>query len=411
MAGTGLDEHHALLHELAVRTLELHRQGGGSVWGAASAIGAYSAELSPVRLHAGAARELKLDRLGDFGGTDALLALLNVLFQVSFARPDHAEAALFLQPTEGVVIGNPGGDAHPAGLGTGAPLCGLDQAVGSHHGWVWAKCVFQSVGGQGRANHGVVLGLVTHPLLAAFPGQLDPPREGAVRAGQADVHAAQGHTAHRAIQASALVFAAALEGLSAPVHRATEDAGSSIFGGAHADLAVGRRAKVTEESLVRVAGVALRAQLAQLLGADAAAAAAVQHEAHARRAARRRRGRALALSAAVLAGGRPAAEGEEEHEGEAERAHGGGHGLGAVDGAGGGAECAAAKWARCAGPEPGRRLWPEVGAWTCRAVVSGAVGRGGCRRAGGGRSPAVGVALAASSQRGRVVVWTRLGNR
>lgn len=147
MAGTGLDEHHAPLHDLTVRTLELHRKGGGSVGGAAASICAYSAELSPVGLHAGAARKLKFDRLGDFGGTDALFALLNVLFQVSFARPDHAEAALLLQPAEGVVVGNPGGDAHPTGLGTGTPLCGLDQAVGSNHSWVWAKRVFQSVSG------------------------------------------------------------------------------------------------------------------------------------------------------------------------------------------------------------------------------------------------------------------------
>lgn len=77
---------------------------------------------------------------------------LNVLFQVGFARPDHAQAALLLQPAEGVVIGNPGGDAHPTGLGTGAPLCGLDQAVGPDHSWVWAKCVFQSVSCESRAH-------------------------------------------------------------------------------------------------------------------------------------------------------------------------------------------------------------------------------------------------------------------
>lgn len=75
----------------------------------------------------------------------------------------------------------------------------------------------------------MVLGLVAHPLLAAFPGELDPPRERAVRAGQADVHAAQGHAAHRPVQASALVLAAALEGLSAPVHRSSKDAGGTIF--------------------------------------------------------------------------------------------------------------------------------------------------------------------------------------
>lgn len=77
---------------------------------------------------------------------------LNVLFQVSFTRPDHAEAALLLQSAESVVIGNPGGDAHPTGLGTGTPLCGLDQAVGSHHSWVWAKRVFQSVSCESRAH-------------------------------------------------------------------------------------------------------------------------------------------------------------------------------------------------------------------------------------------------------------------
>lgn len=199
---------------------------------------------------------------------------LNAFFQVSSARPDHAEAALLLQPAEGVVIGNAGGDAHPAGLGTGTPLCGLDQAVGPDHSWVWAKRVFQSVScesrapkhkvrhqdktfspslgkvredsapggrittvterqvpltGKGWANHRVVLGLIAHPLLAAFPRQLDPPREGAVRAGQADVHATQGHAAHRPVQASALVLAAALERLSTPVDRSSKDAGGTIF--------------------------------------------------------------------------------------------------------------------------------------------------------------------------------------
>lgn len=77
---------------------------------------------------------------------------LDVLLQVSFARPDHAQAALLLQPAEGVVIGHPGGDAHPTGLGTGTPLCGLDQAVGPNHSWVWAKRVFQPVCCESRAH-------------------------------------------------------------------------------------------------------------------------------------------------------------------------------------------------------------------------------------------------------------------
>lgn len=261
MAGTGLDEHHVLFHDLAIGTFEFHGQGGGSVRCAASPVRAHPTELSPVGLHTAAAGKFELDRLGDFRGTDALFALLNVLFQISFTRPDHAETTLLLQSAEGIVVGNPGGDAHPTGLGTGTPFCGLDQAVGSHHSWVWAKCVFQSVGRQGRANHSATLGLITHPFLTAFPRQLNSSREGAVRAGQADVHAAQGHAAHSPVQASALIFAAALEGLTAAVHRPTEDTGCTIFGGAHADLAVGRRAEVAVEALVWVAGVTLCAQL------------------------------------------------------------------------------------------------------------------------------------------------------
>lgn len=212
---------------------------------------------------------------------------------------------------------------------------------------------------------------------------------------------------------------------------------------AHADLAVGRGAEVAEEALVRVAGVALSAQLAQLLGAYAAAAAAVQHQADAGGAARRR-GRALALAAAVLAGG--GLQGAEGGQPGARPSHrralpfpgeslptGAGRRWGlhaltrlqranrstkakrteprpAADMVGAlRTEARSTRQGRPGGCGAGggtvdRGLGPEVGSWTRRAVVSGAVGRGGCRQAGGGRSPVVGVALAASSQRGRVVV-------
>lgn len=76
MAGTGLDEHHVLFHDLAIRAFELHWQSGSSVWCAAAAVCAHPTELSPVCLHTGAARKLKLDRLGDFRCPDALFALL-----------------------------------------------------------------------------------------------------------------------------------------------------------------------------------------------------------------------------------------------------------------------------------------------------------------------------------------------
>lgn len=120
-----------------------------------------------------------------------------------------------------------------------------------------------------------------------------------------------------------------------------------------------------------VAGVTLSAQFSQLLGADAAAAASVQHQAHAGGAARRRFGCALTLRAAVLAGSRPGAEGD-EHQGEADGTGvGGEHGLGAAGG----------RTAGCRGDERrGRSLdsdGAEVGVLTLQAVASGVVGWAG----------------------------------
>lgn len=321
MAGTGLDEHHFPFHDLSIGALELHGEGGCSVGCAAAPVSADTTELSSVRLHAGAARQLKLDGLGDFWGANALFAFLDVLLQVSFARSDHAQSALLLQSAESIIIGDPGRDAHATGLGASTPLSSLHQAIGTHHGGVWAVSVFQSVGGQCGSHRRLLLGLVADPLLTALAGELHPPRVGAVRAGQADVHAAEGHAAHRAVQAGALVLAAALEGLAAPVHHAGEDAGRSVPSGADADAAVGGGAEVAEEPFVVVAGVALGAQLAQLLGADAAAAAAIEHQGDAGGAAGAGPRAALALPAALLAAHLRAEEGEQQGDGEA----GGGH--------------------------------------------------------------------------------------
>lgn len=166
---------------------------------------------------------------------------------------------------------------------------------------------------------------------------------------------------------------------------------------AHADLAVGGGAEIAEEPLVWVAGVTLCAQFSQLLGADAAAAAAVQHQAHAGGAARRRFGCALTLCAAVLArsrlrrgrGGRSVcdrsslcplsvpsvspgaylgAEGE-EHQGEADgTCDGGEHGCGAAGG------CTTG----CRGDERrGRSLDSDRGGGWCLDAPGGGVW--GCR--------------------------------
>lgn len=90
----------------------------------------------------------------------------------------------------------------------------------------------QKLTSQSRSDCGLffVLGLVTHPFLTAFAWQLHSSWVGAVGTGQADIHAAQRHTAHGTVQARALVFAAALEGLSTPVHHASEDTGGPIPG-------------------------------------------------------------------------------------------------------------------------------------------------------------------------------------
>lgn len=76
VAGAGLDEHHALLHDLPVGAFELHGQGGGPVGGAAAAVQADSAELGPVRLGGGAAGDLELHGLGDPRCADALFPFL-----------------------------------------------------------------------------------------------------------------------------------------------------------------------------------------------------------------------------------------------------------------------------------------------------------------------------------------------
>lgn len=76
VAGTGLDEHHVLLHDFSIGTFELHGQGGGPVRGAAAAVQADAAELWPVGLGGGAAGDLKLHGFGDSGSTDALFPFL-----------------------------------------------------------------------------------------------------------------------------------------------------------------------------------------------------------------------------------------------------------------------------------------------------------------------------------------------
>lgn len=54
---------------------------------------------------------------------------LNVLGDIHLAGPHVAQAAFLQQPALVVVVGNPGGDAQPAGLWAGTPGWGVNDAV------------------------------------------------------------------------------------------------------------------------------------------------------------------------------------------------------------------------------------------------------------------------------------------
>lgn len=84
--------------------------------------------------------------------------------------------------------------------------------------------------GQRGAHEAVLVGRIALPLLAALPWNLDPPRHGAVGAGQPHIHGAERHAAHGAVQTGALVLTAALESLSALVHGASEHTGGAVAG-------------------------------------------------------------------------------------------------------------------------------------------------------------------------------------
>lgn len=116
MACACLNEHHLLLHDLTIRTLELYWEGGCSVRSAATAICANPTKLGSVGLHTCAARKLKLDWFGNFWSADAFLSFLNVFLQISLTRSDHAETALFLKSAVLIVIGNASRDSHTTGL-------------------------------------------------------------------------------------------------------------------------------------------------------------------------------------------------------------------------------------------------------------------------------------------------------
>lgn len=71
---------------------------------------------------------------------------------------------------------------------------------------------------------------IAHPLLATLPWHLHPAWHRAVGTGQSDVHPAEWHATHGAVQTRALVFTAALEGLAAAIHHSVKHTGSTFSG-------------------------------------------------------------------------------------------------------------------------------------------------------------------------------------
>lgn len=76
--------------------------------------------------------------------------------------------------------------------------------------------------GEAAQCSGLSLGL-THPLLAALSGHLDPAWRGAVRPGQHDVQVAVWHTGNLPVTAHTLVLTAGEEGLAVLIDRTVQN--------------------------------------------------------------------------------------------------------------------------------------------------------------------------------------------
>lgn len=73
--------------------------------------------------------QTKADSVSSSRGAPRSSPHLDVLGYVHLTRPHVAQAAFLQEPALVVVVGNPGGDAQPAGLGAGTPGWGVHNAV------------------------------------------------------------------------------------------------------------------------------------------------------------------------------------------------------------------------------------------------------------------------------------------
>lgn len=287
VAGTGQDHHDRSPAGFTVGTLELHQGGLGSVGGAAAGVCAGATVARLVGLDAGAVLIGEVDGFVAPHHPLTLTASLwrnrcqlgLVLLVVTWS--DHTQPALFHHLTPTVLIGDPGGHPHAAGLRAGPPLCGLLNAVQTGVKTVKAYCVLLTKGGHGEASQGTGFSLgLAHPLLAALSGHLDPAWHWAVRPRQHHVQIAAWHTGDLPIMAKTLVFTAGEEGLAVLIDRTIQNTDLSFISSTGTGSLVDVCAVVTLQTFACVTRIHVRAELPSLTGTHQAADTVVQDQRH-----------------------------------------------------------------------------------------------------------------------------------
>lgn len=327
----GLDEHHGPAEALAVGAGEGHAGGARATRRAAAAVPAHAAVVGPVQAGAPAARVGQAVGLRGLVGAGALPSFLDGDGHGA-AGPNVAQTRLLDQLTPGVVIGDTRGDAHPAAPRTLGPGSSLNRALISHlppgrHVFVSTQLVPLASNLHQLVAQGVLLlfGFVGVQLPVGFRVRL---REGVGRVGnegvrrvgrrmrsaehrghdggapvavdgeaalawhldqmwggtggrrQGHVAGAEGHAAHRSVDAGAVVLAARVEILAVLINppvvftrAALRLCPADAMGTAHIVAVVALQASVV------VTGPSLVAILVELTGAHLAAAAAVRYRA------------------------------------------------------------------------------------------------------------------------------------
>lgn len=130
MTDTGIDQHHWLFQEFALRTAELNLNRFGVVWGTASPIIAEATVTRFVSLHTGAVLVFKTNSFHGLLCSDTFFSFL-IRWLFIFTRSHHAKSRLLYHLTLLISVGNTGRKAHSTASGTSAPFCCLLDTIGT----------------------------------------------------------------------------------------------------------------------------------------------------------------------------------------------------------------------------------------------------------------------------------------